>query len=299
MPGPDAVNVGSAPLLPRKELIHLNQWFARETRNPLVIRGARQIGKSTLVRQFAKAQGLDLLELNFERNPEYKAVFDSRDPVQILGAVHLLTGKKLDQSVGLLFLDEIQAVPEAFAALRYFYEEMPGLPVIAAGSLLEFALADISYSVPVGRIEYFHMGAMGFDDFLAASGHTELEEYLKNISLQDIHQQNMSEPVHQRLLGLMKQYWVVGGLPEALAQYVSTRDYDVVMRVQQNIVSTYRDDFNKYSHGKLNQQVQKVFDHLPRMVGHKFKYSHISKEDRSAELGKALEHLCMAWRGYA
>jgi predicted AAA+ superfamily ATPase len=282
------------PLLPRKELADLGRWFTHTERKPLVIRGARQVGKSTLVRQFAQMQGLDLLELNFERNPEYKAVFNSRDPVQILNAIYLLTGKKVDQTNGLLFLDEIQAAPEAFAALRYFHEEMPHLPVIAAGSLLEFALAELNYAMPVGRIEYFHLGAMQFDDFLLALGHPELVEYLQNISLQAIQQQNMLDPVHQRLLALMKQYWVVGGLPEALAQYARTQDYGAVMQVQRSIVSTYRDDFNKYSYGKLNQQVQKVFDHLPGMVGHKFKYSQVSREDRAAELGKALEHLCMA-----
>lgn len=281
-------------LLKRKELSCLLDWSGRSNRKPLVIRGARQVGKSTLVHQFAEASGLSLLELNFERNPEYIEVFTSKDPVQIQATLQLLTGRKIIAGETLLFLDEIQAAPEALAALRYFYEEVPSLHVLAAGSLLEFALADTQFSMPVGRIEYLHLGPMQFDDFMVAMGQQELTEFLHHLTLDDIRNGNMQRVVHEKCMRHLKQYWITGGLPEAIAQYATSGDFHDVARIQQNIVATYRDDFNKYSHGSLKRLVQMVFDQLPVMVGRKFKYAQISREHRSADLENALQHLCLA-----
>ncbi len=281
-------------LFERKELSYLLEWSLRSNHKPLVIRGARQVGKSTLVRQFAEASGLALLEINFERNPEYREAFASKDPNLIQTAIQLLTGTKILAGKTLLFLDEIQAAPEALAALRYFYEEKPELHVLAAGSLLEFALADAQFSMPVGRIEYLHLGPIQFDDFMAAMGHVDLVDYLRKLSLEDIRNQSMLAVIHEKCMNLLKQYWIVGGLPEAVVQYVATNDFSEVSRVQQSIVATYRDDFNKYSHGKLKRLVQMVFDQLPIMVGRKFKYAQVSHDYRAAELDSALQQLCMA-----
>ncbi len=194
----------------------------------------------------------------------------------------------------MLFLDEIQAAPEALAALRYLYEEVPDLHVLAAGSLLEFALEDAQFSMPVGRVEYMHLGPMQFENFVGAMGHQDLVQYLQQLSLDDIRAQHLPEPVHERLLSFLKQYWIVGGLPEAVAVYTQSGDFTDVSRVQHSIVATYRDDFNKYSRGNLKHRIQLVFDRLPMMVGRKFKYAHISREHRAAELEAALQQLCMA-----
>ena len=281
-------------LLNRKELAYLTDWAARASHKPLIIRGARQVGKSTLVRQFAQASGLSLLEINFERNPEYSEAFASNDPAQIQTVLKLLTGEKIVPGKTLLFLDEIQAAPAALAALRYFYEEVSDLHVLAAGSLLEFALEDAQFSMPVGRVEYLHLGPMQFEDFAEAMGQMELVHYLQQLSLDDIRAQRLPKPVHEKCLSLLKQYWIVGGLPEAVAGYVQSGDFSAVSRVQHSIVATYRDDFNKYSQGNLKHRVQLVFDRLPLMVGRKFKYAHISREHRAAELEAALQQLCMA-----
>ncbi|MCB1215263.1 MAG: AAA family ATPase, partial [Deltaproteobacteria bacterium] len=138
-----------APLL-RHELKHLETWYERKNRKPLIIRGARQVGKSTLVRQFASQKDLRLLEINFERNPEFRQAFTTNNPDQILSTLQLLTNVEFAPSHTLLFLDEIQAAPEAITALRYFYEERPDISVLAAGSLLEFTLANTQFSMPVG-----------------------------------------------------------------------------------------------------------------------------------------------------
>ena len=281
-------------MLLRKEINELKVWAEQTSHKPIVIRGARQVGKSTLVREFARSERYSLVEVNFERNPELREAFTFRDPARILATLTLLTGKTVTAGSSLLFLDEIQAAPEALAALRYFHEELPGLHVAAAGSLMEFALADTRFSMPVGRVEYLHLGPMDFEDFLVAMGHTELASHLRGISLSDMGGEPIPEPVHRKYLDLLNQFWVVGGLPEAVSGYAGSREFTKVSRIQQSIVATYRDDFDKYSQGRLRGRVQAVFDALPGMVGRKFKYVEVSRDHRAAELADALAHLCMA-----
>lgn len=259
-----------------------------------MIRGARQVGKSTLVYQLAEAGDLSLLTINFERNPEYQDAFTSNIPSEIKTFLQLLTGQQIISGETLLFLDEIQAAPEALKALRYFYEEEPDLHVVAAGSLLEFTLDETNFSMPVGRIEYFHLGPMQFDDFLKALDQATLADNLAKVSFVDGEQSAITKVVHDRYLQFLKIYWVIGGLPESVAVYAKTKELADVHKIQQGIVQTYRDDFNKYSHGKMNSLVQLVYDQLPVMVGRKFKYAHVSREYKSRELEKALQQLCLA-----
>jgi len=229
-----------------------------------------------------------VLEINFSRNPEYIKAFASNDPTHIQTVLKLLTGEKIVPGQT-LFLDEIQAAPVALTALRYFYEEAPDLHVLAAGSLLEFVLEEARHSMPVGRVEYLHLGPMQFEDFVAAMGHGDLAHDLQQLSLEDIRGQRLPEAVHKKCLCLLKQFWIVGGLPEAVAAYVQSGDFAVVSRVQRSVVATFRDDFNKYSQGSLKHRVQLVFDRLPLMVGRKFKYDHMSREHWAAELEAALQ----------
>ena len=281
-------------LLRRTETKYLHEWSARSPLKPVIIRGARQVGKSTLVREFAREARFSLVELDFERNPELREAFSFRDPARIVSTLALMTGQTIAAGANLLFLDEIQAAPEALAALRYFHEEMPELHVVAAGSLPEFALADTRFSMPVGRVEYLHLGPMEFEDFLGAAGHPELASHLRTLSLADVDEGAIPGPVHEKYLDLLRQYWVVGGLPEAVSAWVRSRDFIQVSRIQQSVVATYRDDFDKYSHGSLRGRIQMVFDRLPGMVGRKFKYVQVSRDHRAAELADALRHLCMA-----
>ena len=286
-------------VLRRHEIRYLQEWAGRRVHKPLVIRGARQVGKSTLVREFARLAGMSLAEVDFERDPELREAFAVRDPARIISTLALLTGKAVTPAKGLLFLDEIQAAPEALVALRYFHEEMPELHVVAAGSLMEFALADTRFSMPVGRVEYLHLGPMGFEDFVEALGHSQLATYLRDASLSDVVDGAFPPTVHRRLLDLLRQYWIVGGLPEAVSAYVEADEnaggeFARVGRIQQSVVAAYRDDFNKYSHGRLRDRIYMVFDRLPAMVGRKFKYVQVSRDHRAAELADALRHLCMA-----
>ncbi|MCE2460810.1 MAG: AAA family ATPase [Pseudomonadales bacterium] len=141
------------------------------------------MGKSTLVRELARVLDMPLVEINLERNPELGQAFASNEPPRILSTLALMTGEAITPGESLLFLDEIQATPSALASLRYFYEEMPDLHVVAAGSLMELALGEEGFSMPVGRVEYCHLGPMVFEDFLAALGQPQLAEHLKAFTL--------------------------------------------------------------------------------------------------------------------
>ncbi len=282
--------------LQRREIAHLEAWAARRQHKPIVIRGARQVGKTTLVREFARAAGLTLTAVDFERNPELREAFTDRDPVRILALLKLLTGQTAAAGTHLLFLDEVQAAPEALAALRYFHEEMPELHVLAAGSLLEFALAETRFPMPVGRVEYLHLGPMHFEDFLAATGEADLADFLRGLPLRSVEESAVPAALHRKCLDLLRRYWVVGGLPEAVAAFVAAPgaglDFEPVSRVLQSVVATYRDDFGKY--GRSRDRIRMVFDRLPHLVARKFKYVEVSRDHRAAEISAALDHLCMA-----
>ncbi len=266
----------------------LNTWYQRKKRKPLVIRGARQVGKSTLVRSFAQKQNLTLHEINFERYPQLADLFKRMDTAEILRELEYISGKgKINSGNDLLFLDEIQAAPLAIKALRYFYEDLPELPVIAAGSLLEFTLAEHAYSMPVGRIEYLFIGPMTFEEFLTAREEQQLLRLIRSYEF------GTPFPViaHQKLLTLQREYLLTGGMPEAILRYVETRDFEEVFNVHSSIVQTYRDDFAKYARGSELKRLHRVFDYVPSAAGEKAKYRNIDENEQSRELRKAIDLL--------
>ncbi|MEE9350805.1 MAG: ATP-binding protein [Thiotrichaceae bacterium] len=274
----------------RQQLRFLKNWLNNPHRKPLIIRGARQVGKSTLVRLFAEQFGLSLLDVNLERYPELADVFRRNDPKDILANIEFLPNIPVVDKQSLLFLDEIQAVPEAIPALRYFYEEQRDLPVISAGSLLEFVLADHHFSMPVGRVQYLHMGPMGFSEFLDAMGEHKLSTLIRTYHYGDA----ISDLVHNRLMSLLRSYYFVGGMPEAVAAFTDSNSYRHVSEVHNSIIDTYRDDFPKYAGSRNLNRMLKVFNFAARHVGRKVKYSAISSQEQSVTLKRDLELLAMA-----
>lgn len=256
----------------------------------MILRGARQVGKTTLVRLFAEQQKRPLVEVNLERYPELASAFKQKDPVSLVNLLEALPNINEISSDALLLLDEIQAVPEAIPALRYFYEDMGQLPVLAAGSLLEFAFSDHQFSMPVGRIEYLHMGPMTFTEFLDALNETKLASIIRAFELGD----DIDPFIHKRLLDLLRTYFFVGGMPEAVKIYAETRRLKDVSRVHNSIIETYRDDFPKYIGSRNLARIQNVFNFAARNVGRKVKYSQFSSQDKSATIKTDIELLCMA-----
>ena len=202
----------------RTALEYLDKWKSRTSRKPLVVRGARQVGKSFLVRLFAESHFSRLIEVNFERNPEHASLFSSHSPRETVRNLELLFGERIEPGGTLLFLDEIQAAPSVLAALRYFHEELPELHVVAAGSLLEFVLEDHEFSMPVGRIEYLHLGPMQFEEFLLALGQDKLVP-----SCRVGPGVTRSPRRFTRLLRLLRQFLATGGMPGLVSSTTSNR----------------------------------------------------------------------------
>jgi uncharacterized protein len=276
--------------LKRQAVSQLNRWFHKKNRKPLVIRGARQVGKSTLIRQFAGEQGLRLAEINLEQQRHFEPIFASLDPGRIFQELSSFVKHRIDQRC-LLFLDEVQATPSALPALRYLYENNPDIAVVAAGSLLEMVLHQHDFSMPVGRIEYLHLGPMTFEEFLLASD----EMYLLDQVRQFVVGQEFSSVAHAQLQQKCREYFFVGGMPEAVAVHVGEKDEEAVSDVHRSILTTYRDDMAKY--GKNTGDVlrlQTVFAHVPGHLATRIKYSSIVKDERSSQVKASLETLALA-----
>lgn len=266
---------------------YLRAWKDAPERKALLIRGARQVGKTYSVRALGSAFE-ELVEINLEMNPEYADVFRlNLDPQRILRELRLMTGKRLVPGASLLFIDEIQEHPAAVTALRYFYEKMPEMHVVAAGSLLEFALEQVG--VPVGRVASLHMYPVSFLEFLAARGKQSMvEALLDDIAL------TSADPIHQRLVRLLGEFLVVGGLPEAVTTWVASRDPERCGDVLDMIVAAYRQDFAKYAKRYQVKYVDLVFNEVPALVGRKFKYAALPGDWKARELAPALDLLCKA-----
>ena len=267
----------------------LVDWLKQKDRKPLVLRGARQVGKTTLVRQFAEQMGLELNEINLERHLRLDDLFKSTDINRICKELEAIAGRNIKSESSLLFLDEVQATPHALKALRYFYEEMRSLPIIAAGSLLEFTLAEHSFSMPVGRIEYLHLYPLTFPEFLLAVD-PHLCGYLDTIEINA----PLPETSHIKLLERLREFIFIGGMPEAVKIFQESGSLSQVSAVHRSIVNTYTDDFSKYARRQDLMLLQKVFNYIPRNLGRKVKYSNIDSDHRSAKIKDAIMLLTKA-----
>jgi predicted AAA+ superfamily ATPase len=265
----------------------LLQWKDLKNRQPLLIRGARQTGKTFIINELGKNEFKNFILINFERNPEYKEIFKTRIPAEIVERIVLFTGQKVEAGKSLLFIDEIQECPEAIVALRYFFEEMPELHIIGAGSLLEFALKSEDFRMPVGRVQYLYLYPLSFGEFLDATGETALRTYISDYAKL----WNLPEGIHEKLTELVRKYYFIGGMPAVVNEYVTTGDIIKCQRIQRSIIDTYTDDFAKYSRISRHDLLRNILNSVPAMVGQKFVYSQIDKNTKSRDIKAALELL--------
>jgi len=262
----------------------LCQWQRDPNRRPLLVRGARQVGKTYLVDEFGRREFVSLITLNFEKNPEYKDIFNSLEPVDILEKIVLFSGKRVEPGKTLLFLDEVQDCPRAIMAMRYFFEEVPALHVIAAGSLVEFTLESENFRVPVGRIQYIYLFPMSFGEFIEALG----EEVLRNHIWDHKNLPVLPDSLNVKLNEYIRKYFILGGMPAVVQEYCETGDMLSCQRIQRAIVDTYQDDFGKYSKKVRHRYLDKIYNAVPKMVGRKFVYAHVDNTIKSRELKAAL-----------
>ncbi len=278
----------------RKALINLKEWFCENKRKPLILRGPRQVGKTTLVRDFAKIEKLTLHEINLERYQNLREIIAHSQVDNFIKEVQMICSKgAVNGPESILFIDEIQAIPEALQFLRYLYEDYPNLPVIAAGSLLEFALQDKTnaFSMPVGRVSYQFMGPCTFNEYLEeVEDDDELIDYLSSYQIGS----TFSAQIHERLMARLRSYLIIGGMPEALQSFVDTENYAFSQKILTSIVLTYHDDFLKYSRKTSLHNLQKILDHTPLNIGKEVSYEEIDKHEEIADLRSAIEMLDMA-----
>lgn len=257
----------------------LKDWKGASGRKSLVLRGARQVGKTFSVRKLGQSYA-DFYEINLEKRVELHSVFEKNlDPIRILRDLSMDRGAPIRPGNTLLFFDEIQACPQAMLSLRYFYEEMPDLHIIGAGSLLEFAIEQIG--LPVGRVQTLTVFPLSFAEFLVAKGQTLLLNAIWE-------QTSLASVVQDKVIRLLSEYLVVGGLPEIVANWVSNEQPLEIGERLRTLVNTYQQDFEKYAKKSQLKYLQLLLQHIPLQIGKKFKFQGIG-EYRKRELAPCLE----------
>ncbi len=274
----------------REIIQYLLEWKDRADRKPLILRGARQVGKTYTVEMFAKSHFKNLVKINLEEKPEFKKLFDKNDTKLIVNEISILLDTEIEYGKTLLFLDEIQTSPNAIKVLRYFYEQIPELHVIAAGSLLDISLNEMQYSMPVGRVEFCYMYPLTFLEFLEANSQKKLVDYIKNYNFKT----EFSSVIHENILKYLRLYFFIGGMPEAVKTYLNANKFTDVERIHSNIVTSLIYDFAKYGSRKQQENMTTVLNYAANNVGRKIKYVNIDKDTRSTFLKEAFYKLEMS-----
>lgn len=264
-------------------------WKSLKNRKPLLLRGARQVGKSTAIRYLGQ-QFNHFVEINFDEKPEYKKVFDKGlDVSEICQQLAVLTNIPIMEGKTLLFLDEIQSCESAIGSIRYFYEKIPNLHVIAAGSLLEFALAKIP-SFGVGRVRSMFMYPFSFREFLKAKSENQLLELIDSATSSH----PLPELINNKILKLLKTFMTIGGMPEAVKTYILSGDLLEVQRVLSDLLLSMQDDFVKYKVNIDPERIKEVFDAVALQMGTKFTYTYPNSTLNNKQIKEALDLLTMA-----
>lgn len=267
----------------------LLEWKDSPNRKPLLIRGARQVGKSTTVRELGKTFRY-FVEINLEKQPDLKQLFSENidvkrtcEKLSATLAIPIVPGETL------LFIDEIQVCTNAIISLRYFKEDYPELHVIAAGSLLEFALEELP-SFAVGRIRSMYLYPFSFDEFLMAQGLDLTLEFKKKASTES----PLPEALHKELLEQLRTFYIVGGMPDAVAEWISSHNYMEVSQIHTDIIGSYEDDFSKYKKRISPVLLRQVLRSAALQAGSKFTYSVAANDVRSVIIKDALHLLTLA-----
>lgn len=264
------------------------EWKNQPRRKPLIVRGARQVGKTWAIKYFGENyfQG-KIHVVDLEKRPDWHSIFEGNlIPTRIISELEILLNTKIIPGQDLLFFDEVQSCPRALMALRYFYEEMPELHIIAAGSLMEFAMREISF--PVGRVQFLNIYPLSFTEFLMATG--------KSLAAEIIQSKPGPQPasIHQMMLEELRQYFFIGGMPECVLAYVETGKIREAFDVQSELVNAYRQDFSKYAPYSDKNCLNAVLSSVAQRVGQQIKYVHLAEGYTSPTIKKAFELLNLA-----
>lgn len=269
-----------------QKLLH---WKNDKYRKPLILRGARQVGKTYLLTQFSKEYA-SYVYINFEKMPQVISIFTGNiDPKEIITKLEIFFAVTIDPKNTLIIFDEIQECPEALNALKYFNEEANEYHIVAAGSLLGIKL-NRDKGFPVGKVDFMDLKPLSFFEFLEALGEEKLCNYLENIKTFA----PIDEAIHQKCIELLKQFFVIGGMPEVVARFIDTKDYGQVRKVQQAIVDAYVLDFAKHAHPNDVTKIMAIWESIPNQLAKenkKFIFSAINKSARARDYESAIQWL--------
>jgi len=267
-----------------KELL---EWKSSLHRKPLLIRGARQVGKTWLMKSFGSREYKRCVYLNFENNSRLKNIFLADLNIKrIIWALEIESQEKMDSDTLVIF-DEIQEVPEALTSLKYFNEEAPWMHIMAAGSYLGIAMRP-QHSFPVGKVDFLNLYPLSFIEFLNASGEGSMVELLTNPDWE------LVKAFKTKYIHLLKQYFYVGGMPEAVSRFVETKDFNEVRKIQNNILQTYGQDFSKHAPIQVIPRLHMVWNAIPSQLAkenRKFMYNKLKEGARAKEFEVALQWL--------
>lgn len=279
----------------RKIMSFLDEWKANPHRKPLILQGARQVGKTYSILEFGRSRYENVAYFNFESNPRLVETFaESLSPSYLLPILSHIAGQTIVKGKTLIVLDEIQLCERALTALKYFCEEANEYHIIAAGSLLGVAVNRGRYSFPVGKVNMKTMYPMDYEEFLIAAGREELASRIR-----DCFEKNTEMPAafHESALKLYRSYLLVGGMPECVSQFVETGDYLLVRNTQNTILMGYLSDMSKYNGAVEIRKTRLVYDNVTVQLSKKntrFQYKLVKKGGRASEFENAIEWLCLS-----
>lgn len=269
----------------RYAMENLREWKNRKNRKPLIIEGARQVGKTWLMKEFGRQEYTNTVYINFDSNSRMTELFSADlDITRILRGIEIYTGKKINSEDTLIIFDEVQEVPKALSSLKYFYEDAPEYHVICAGSLLGIALHG-GTSFPVGKVEFMKLFPMSFREFLTATGK---EQYVELLEQKD-HQ--MISSFKQIYIDALKEYYYVGGMPEAVLSYSQAHDLEDVRNIQNMILAAYEQDFSKHAPVSIVPKIRMVWNSIPSQLAkenRKFIYGLLRKGARAKDYETAI-----------
>lgn len=268
----------------------LKEWKESPNRKPLILKGARQVGKTYLVEVFAKSEYPHFASFNFDEDPGLKTLFEHElTPTSLLQKLEIYCEKKIQPEQSLIFFDEIQTCTRALSSLKYFQEKMPNYHIIAAGSLLGIKL-EKKDSFPVGKVNFLNLYPLSFFEFLDSVGKNSLRTYLENKTSWE----PIEEIFHQQLLELLKQYMVIGGMPEVVARFADHHDFQKVRILQNEILKTYEFDFVKHAEKNDVMKISLLWDSVPKQLAKenkKFMFSVVRESARARDYETAIQWL--------
>ncbi len=269
----------------------LYKWKNNKRRKPLIIEGARQVGKTWLMKEFGKQAYADTVYINFDSNSRMADLFSADlDTDRLIMGLELYAGRKINPENTLLIFDEVQEVPRALASLKYFYENAPQYHIVCAGSLLGIALHQ-GTSFPVGKVDFLKLYPLSFSEFLMATGNERFAELLKN---QDY---EMITSFKQTYIDALKHYYFVGGMPEAVQSFAESKDFNEVRAIQKRILAAYEQDFSKHAPNEIVPKIRMLWNSIPSQLARenkKFIYGLVREGGRARDFEEAIEWLISA-----